>query len=182
MSWTMLYTNAPPAYDFGYAVEVRHVGTDPSKALPHGGYVPVRQVAVPHDDAKHQSGRYSSGMFFVCDTSMEAWNLAKIGGFTRFTLEEQTQEDNRRKAARQEALMKFADEQGLFMLQLSPRKYAVLRRLYGAGVSMGRFTPGYFAYPEMEQVFAGTYDQCRRHVEEMTDPLPARLDPNIAIH
>jgi hypothetical protein len=140
---------------------------------------PVRRVVLPKDKVEYQSGRYVSGMYFVCSSQQEMLDLAKIGGFRQNTILEQEKINALAEKAHWEAVRAHALAQGAVFVQLSPRKY-VLVALSPTSCNVGAGAAGdFYAKVTGEVVFSGSFDSCVREFEGWADPLPLRLRPDI---
>jgi hypothetical protein len=69
-SRVLIYTTAPPAYDYGYAEEAGRVGTAVDGQA-------IRTVSVPADKVAHQTGRFKSGLY-LATTDEEVMERAKV--------------------------------------------------------------------------------------------------------
>jgi hypothetical protein len=117
-------------------------------------------------------------MYFVIDDWDEYHKFANAGGCRRFTMVEQNKEDEKRRCDRWDRIRKHAMEQGIIMVQLSPRKYALVELSTASGMSGARSDEHkgkFFSVPCGDVLFTGTHAACVKEFEARVDPLPACL-------
>ena len=76
-------------------------------------------------------------------------------------------------AKKNAALLAIAQEQGLAIVQLSPRKFSVVKISKSSGFRLIYET--YHTYLGTETVFTGKYDECLQYIGKNTKPLPPEL-------
>jgi len=76
-------------------------------------------------------------------------------------------------AKRNTALFAIAQDQGLVLVQLSPRKFSVVQISKTSGFRLIHET--YHTFLGTETLFTGKYDECLRYIGENTKPLHSDL-------
>lgn len=168
------YTACPVAYDYENSTHyVEDVGTWDGMSGP----VPIRMVKVLADRAEFQRGRYESSTdptWFDLRTLQEHANL-KSTGVKLMNAMERTKERDRRGNEKWAKIRDHARDQGLILVQVSPRKYQVLRMKSSCGLGRDMNTGRFFTKMEAEVVHNGNYESCMDYIEKNGEPVPEAL-------